>query len=116
LSQLLTHLHEQTGDPSQGAGLIDLSFLRPPSKPGLLGTLGRYEVQQVIARGGMGTVLKALDPILHRVVAIKVLNHATSATARQRFLWEARAVAALCDDPISFAFTALKNQSVFSTW
>jgi hypothetical protein len=80
----------------------DLSFLRPTAKPGLLGLLGRYEVQEEIGRGGMGVVLKALDPDLNRPVAIKVLSPwlASSATARRRFVREAQAAAAVCHDHV----------------
>src|SRR6516162_2388202 len=48
----------------------------------------------------MGVVLKAFDPSLHRVVAIKVLapQLATSGVARQRFLREAKAAAAVSHD------------------
>src|SRR5262245_49578091 len=81
---------------------LDLFFLRPTCRPGLLGTLGAYEVQEVIGQGGMGVVLKAFDPTLHRLVAIKVLSPALagSATARRRFVREAQAAAAVCHDHI----------------
>src|SRR4051794_4901341 len=50
----------------------------------------------------MGVVLKAYEPALHRLVAIKVLAAAVagSATARRRFTREARAAAAVCHDHI----------------
>jgi hypothetical protein len=80
----------------------DLFFLRPAGRPDLLGTLGGYEVQSVIGAGGMGVVLKAFDPALHRLVAIKVLSPALagSATARRRFTREAQAAAAVCHDHV----------------
>lgn len=80
----------------------DLDFLDPPARPGELGKLGPYQVIGVIGRGGMGVVLKAFDPTLHRVVAIKVLHPslATSGTARMRFLREARAAAAVSHDHV----------------
>jgi serine/threonine protein kinase len=75
----------------------DVGFLRPSCDPLHLGRLGPYEVLEVIGRGGMGVVLKALDPGLGRVVAIKVLGPAwaSHAAARRRFEREARATAAV---------------------
>jgi serine/threonine protein kinase len=80
----------------------DLYFLRPSDRPGVLGTLGAYEVQGVIGQGGMGVVLKAYEPALQRLVAIKVMAAAIagSATARRRFTREAQAAAAVCHDHI----------------
>src|SRR5262245_36593682 len=55
---------------SKPDGDIPLDFLEPSGKPGSIGRLGHYEVQEVVGRGGMGVVLKAFDETLHRVVAI----------------------------------------------
>jgi serine/threonine protein kinase/WD40 repeat protein len=76
---------------------LSLDFLSPCDTAGVLGRLGSYEITDVIGRGGMGIVLKARDPGLNRVVAIKVLapELAGNATARKRFLREARAAAAV---------------------
>jgi serine/threonine protein kinase len=101
LEQFLGRLHEEKPpDRSAPAEPADLYFLRPPDRPGILGTLGAYEVREVIGQGGMGVVLKAFDPALHRLVAIKVLAPALagSATARRRFTREAQAAAAVCHD------------------
>jgi len=74
-----------------------LDFLAPSTKSGCLGTIGQYEVQSILGRGGMGLVLKAFDTKLHRAVAVKVLAQelAANVTAKQRFLREARAAAAV---------------------
>jgi serine/threonine-protein kinase len=81
---------------------IDLDFLQPPDDPRALGRLGPYEVLGVIGRGGMGVVLKAFDPSLHRPVAIKVLaaEYAANGTARKRFAREAQAAAAVVHDHV----------------
>jgi uncharacterized protein (TIGR03067 family) len=79
-----------------------LNFLSPSENPEQLGRLGRYEILQMIGRGGMGVVLKALDPSLQRIVAIKVLapHLATNHTARRRFKREAQAAAAVSHDHV----------------
>lgn len=58
---------------------------------------GRFELLTELGAGGMGTVFKAHDRELDRVIAIKVLSHlGNDADARvQRFRQEARAAAKL---------------------
>lgn len=72
-------------------------FLSACSTAGRLGSLGHYEIIEVIGRGGMGIVLRAFDPKLSRVVAIKALapTLAANPAARQRFAREAKAAAAV---------------------
>jgi WD40 repeat protein len=78
------------------------AFLAPPSKPGQLGRLDHYAILELIGQGGMGTVFRAFDDKLHRVVAIKVLAPAlaSSGTARKRFVREAQAAAAVSHDHV----------------
>jgi serine/threonine protein kinase len=87
------HAHDMPA-PSKNAWR---EILAPSENPEILGTLGNYEVLEIIATGGMGILLKARDPELNRLAALKVLSPelATNATARERFLREARAAAAL---------------------
>jgi serine/threonine protein kinase len=81
---------------------IPLDLLAPSSRPDALGRLGHYEILGVVGQGGMGIVLRAFDETLHRVVAIKMLapGLATTGSARQRFVREARAAAAIAHENV----------------
>jgi serine/threonine protein kinase len=59
--------------------------------------IGKYDVLDLIERGGMGVVYKARDSVLGRMVALKIMTtgHADSSDSRERFLREARAVSML---------------------
>jgi len=72
-------------------------YLFPDRQGSGLGWLGNYEVEYELGRGGMGIVFKGFDPLLHRVVAIKIMapQLAVNERARLRFSREARAVAAI---------------------
>jgi len=72
-------------------------YLTPCDVPGAIGKLGQYEILEEIGRGGMGVVFRAHDPKLQRIVAVKALapELARLPVARQRFLREARAAAAI---------------------
>src|SRR5205823_14433649 len=88
----------------------ELDFLAPSDNPAYLGRLGPYEVIGVLGEGGMGVVLKAFDPALSRIVAIKVLAPpmAASGAARRRFSREAKAAAAVVHDHV-IAIYAVDN-------
>lgn len=64
------------------------------------GTIGRYEIEREIGRGGMAVVYKARDPRLDRSVAIKLIQAKAFAAnifghIRERFEREAKALARL---------------------
>lgn len=73
------------------------AVLQTPSHPEMLGRLGRYEVEGVVGCGGMGVVLRGYDCELRRPVAIKLVlpRLMKNGPAKQRFLREARAAAAV---------------------
>jgi serine/threonine protein kinase len=64
--------------------------------------IGNYRIRRVIGEGGMGVVYEAEDLELQRRVAVKVIREDISRTpgARERFLREARAMAAIKSDHI----------------
>src|SRR2546425_12764786 len=59
--------------------------------------IGKYRILERIGRGGMGSVYKAHDPVLDRMVALKVVSAETDHTdeLRARFFREAQACAKL---------------------
>lgn len=91
-----THIGDSTGAE------LPLDFLSPPDQPEHLGKIDHYEVLDVVGRGAFGTVLRAFDQRLHRVVAIKVMSPqlASSATARKRFIREGRNAAGVCHEHV----------------
>lgn len=96
--QTIEQSHSDEDDASLQADIIRM--LGPTDDPHMLGRIGSYEVAGVIGRGGMGIVFKAFDATLDRFVAIKMLapHLATSGAARQRFVREGKAAAAVVDD------------------
>jgi serine/threonine protein kinase len=68
--------------------------------------VGRYDLLDVLGRGGMGVVYRARDRMLDRVVAVKVLPGETAddPSTVARFEREARAVAALSDANVVAVF------------
>src|SRR5262245_39928476 len=86
-----------SGEPHGHGEDPALGCLQPSTRPDSLGRLGRYEVLEVLGRGGCGTVLRAFDEKLHRMVAIKVMAPHLAATSppRKRFLREAHSAAAV---------------------
>jgi response regulator RpfG family c-di-GMP phosphodiesterase/tRNA A-37 threonylcarbamoyl transferase component Bud32 len=62
--------------------------------------IGRYEIRRQVGRGGMAVVLEAWDPVLHRTLAVKLvdktrLDPSIAQDALRRFRREAQAAARL---------------------
>src|SRR5580700_5209193 len=74
--------------------------------------ISHYEIEQEIARGGMGVVYLARDLSLNRSVALKALPLLTSSdpVARQRFEREAQAASALNHPNIVTIFDLVSDE------
>ncbi len=85
-----------SGSPFDPMGFLR-TILAPSDRPGDLGRLGDYRVLDVLGAGGMGVVLRAEEETLGRPVALKLMRPEVAAKpfARNRFLREARAAAAV---------------------
>ncbi len=82
------------------------SFLSPPEGPDELGRIGGFRVVRLLGTGGMGFVFEAEELALRRRVALKVLKPElkNDPENRERFLREARAVAAIESDHVITIF------------
>lgn len=89
-------------EPAKTTGFSGFPFLAPPQAADEIGRLGTYRVLRLLGQGGMGLVFLAEDPLLQRLVALKVMRPeaAEKPEARARFLREARATAAIKHDHI----------------
>lgn len=102
-------------DDSSGTHHADLyDFLEPAESEDELGRLGQYRVMKLIGAGGMGVVFMAEDPTLKRKVAIKAMHPAlaASAGARERFMREAQATAAIEHDHIVTIYQVDKDRGI----
>src|ERR1039458_6589530 len=80
-------------------------------------TIGRYEILDELGHGAMGSVFRALDPAMGRVVALKTILTVALASEqgdeyRQRFYREARAAGALAHPGIVPVFDVGEHEGM----
>src|SRR5262249_432042 len=88
---------DEVVSPSCGSNFRLQESATPVAAPAGRRSLGRFELLEVVGQGAFGTVYKARDPGLDRVVAVKVPRAGNLAGAQEldRFLREARSAAQL---------------------
>jgi eukaryotic-like serine/threonine-protein kinase len=76
--------------------------------------IGKYQLIEPLGLGGMGTVYKAFDPSLDRLVAIKMLvvGIAEDPTFQQRFYREAQATASMLHPNIVTIFDLASTRDI----
>ncbi len=85
--------------------VLSLHRTQPTLTPGEM--IGRYVVLGSLGQGGMGVVVAAYDPELDRKVAIKLVRpEASSSSARDRMVREARSMAKLSHSNVVSVFDA----------
>ncbi|MEP7346467.1 MAG: serine/threonine-protein kinase, partial [Gemmatimonadaceae bacterium] len=67
------------------------------AKPIPTNHIGKYQIMDLVGEGAMGSVYRALDPVLNRTVAVKVMSEsiARDSELRDRFMREAQAAGSL---------------------
>lgn len=74
-----------------------LGIAAPATRPGSIGRFGDFEILEILGSGGFGFVLRAEDSRTGTIVALKVISPhlVETPSARERFVREARAIAAV---------------------
>lgn len=75
--------------------------------------IGKYKVDSLVARGGMGAVLKAQHPTLRRFVVLKKLTIRGSSAVTERFKREARILMDFQHDNVVRVFDLFKEGSSY---
>ena len=113
----LTKRIESSNEATNADNPVDqprLNFLEPSDHQDSLGRYGRYEIMEVLGRGGMGVVMRGYDAALNRQSAIKVLapEFAANASARKRFSREAKSAAAVVHEHVIPILTVDEEQGL----
>jgi serine/threonine protein kinase len=105
---------DETPNPtSPTLSLAAFTYLLPPEQPGEIGRLGPYRILKVLGEGGMGVVFQAHDPVLERLVALKVMKpDGATEVSRQRFLQEGKVAAKLQHDHIVTIYQVGEDRGV----
>lgn len=90
-------LNTETDDDIWSNAKDTTTVLDPLVEPVKAKRFGRFLIERQLGRGGHGFVFRAIDPVLHRPVALKIPNpdSLASSNLRRRFVEESRTLAQL---------------------
>lgn len=96
IQKLTEQLHQLIPRPEISSDEIR-KLLDPTEHSEALGEIGKYQITEYLASGGMGLVFRAIDPDFQRQVCLKLLHPARGERfeARSRFERETRLIARL---------------------
>jgi serine/threonine protein kinase len=111
----MTPAPSRSATNSQETALYSQGGFAVPSPEELARRLPGLEVLELLGSGGMGIVYKGRQPLLDRLVAIKVIRPDMSAddSAQDRFLREGRALAKLRHPFIATVFDIQKTEDLY---
>ncbi|HEY1065931.1 MAG TPA: serine/threonine-protein kinase, partial [Pirellulales bacterium] len=104
----------RASSPSEADVSQMLRSFGPAPASSAMGQIGPYRIQSVLGVGGMGAVFRAEDETLQRPVALKAMLPSLAAhhSAKDRFLREARSVAALKHPHVITVYTVGETQGL----
>ena len=68
-------MHDDLSSETTSDGSADAELDPPPS-------IGRFELRELLGTGGMGIVFAAIDPMLQRCVAVKLIRRGSTLAER----------------------------------
>lgn len=95
-----TSTYDPADDSKSKPDPSSCSFLQPAKEMDEIGRFGDYRILSMLGSGGMGVVFLAEELSLRRQVALKVIRQGANQHTHERFLREARALAAVESDHI----------------
>src|SRR5262249_52764717 len=97
------HCRDRVSITAAARGIVRCSHVQLRGGARLVMIAGRYRIDRVLGRGGMGIVVQATHVQLHRLVAIKFIRPDVLGTPHimQRFLREAQAAVRLSSEHVA---------------
>jgi eukaryotic-like serine/threonine-protein kinase len=112
--ELLDRVRRRWSPPGVSASTAGGNTARPTPEPSRVVTIGRFQIERELGRGGLGIVHLAFDPKLGRRVALKVprFELLVNDDLRRRFLRESEAAARMSHPNLVTVFEAGEDGTI----